>query len=91
MSVDKYIKLITKFIDNAIDAKEFEQSFLEMFKTEQEKISEKDYLVLDSLFGDVDMFCFDSELFEEGDLTESDLRKSAEQTLERLINNKDKK
>ena len=34
------------------------------------------------------MFCADSELFEEGDLTEMDLRKSAEQTLENLINNK---
>lgn len=88
MGVNKYIELITKFIDNTIDAKEFEQSFLEMFKTEQEKISEKDYLALDSLFGDVDMFCADSELFEEGDLTEMDLRKSAEQTLENLINNK---
>ncbi|AVM54638.1 colicin immunity domain-containing protein [Capnocytophaga sp. oral taxon 864] len=40
MGVDKYIELITKFTDNTIDAKEFEQSFLEMFKTEQEKISE---------------------------------------------------
>lgn len=80
----KYIELITKFIDNAISAKEFEQSFLEMFKAEREILSEKDYSVLDSLFGDVDMYCSDGDLFEKGDLTELDLRKSAKQTLEML-------
>lgn len=80
----KYIELITKFIDNTISAEEFEQSFLEMFKAEREILSEKDYTALDSLFGDVDMYCSDEELFEKGDLTESDLRKSAKQTLEIL-------
>ncbi|EKY13778.1 colicin immunity domain-containing protein [Capnocytophaga sp. oral taxon 324] len=37
MGVDKYIELITKFTDNTIDAKEFEQSFLEMFKQNKKK------------------------------------------------------
>ena len=41
MGVDKYIELITKFTDNTIDAKEFEQSFLEMFKQNMKKYQKK--------------------------------------------------
>ena len=39
--------------------------------------------MLESLFEDVDAFCPDSELLEEGDMSESELRESARRALEK--------
>lgn len=85
MVTDKYIELITKFVNHTIDVKEFEVIYLDMFKKEQTEMSKDEYLILDSLFSDVDMFCPDSDLFEDGDLTESDLLNSAKRALKKLI------
>ncbi|MBW1655358.1 colicin immunity domain-containing protein [Flavobacterium quisquiliarum] len=83
-NIEKYRALISQFIKNEIDIFAFEALFLKMFKDEENDIPERYYLILDSLFGDLDMFCIDSSLREDRDLNEDDIRKSAEKAFSLL-------
>ena len=85
-TIDKYIVLITQFVSGEITASQFEASYLEMFKNETETLPEDIFNVLNSLFSDVDAYCGDSDLREDGDLTEEELLACAKKALKTLIN-----
>ena len=87
MSVDEvadYRKLINQFLSHEIDVSQFERSFLEQFKNEQRQFPENVFTSLDTLFGDVDMFCEDDDLRDDDELNEEQLRQSCERALPEL-------
>jgi len=81
----KYIKLLKDFVNNKISSDEFESQFMEIFKKEKLFDSEREFQILDKLFGDVDAYCSDSALFDpEFDIDEAQLRLSVKQALKEL-------
>ena len=81
----KYIRLLKHFVNNKISSNEFEFRFLEIFKKEKRFDSEREFQILDKLFGDVDAYCGDSDLFDsECDIDEAELRLSVQQALNAL-------
>ena len=81
----KYIKLLKDFVNNKISSDEFESLFMEIFKKEKLFDSEREFQILDKLFGDVDAYCSDSALFDpEFDIDEAQLRLSVKQALKAL-------
>jgi len=81
-----YVELLTEFLEERISVDKFGESFLEKFKEEKKFSSDKEFKVLDKLFGDVDAYCDEeSELFDlEFDVTEVELRESVKKALEQL-------
>ncbi len=82
--IEKYVVLITKFVEGTISAPQFESSYLDMYKAETEELPENIYNVLNSLFLDTDAYCADDELRDEGDLDDEQLLFSANNALEEL-------
>ncbi|WP_293353042.1 MULTISPECIES: colicin immunity domain-containing protein [unclassified Microcoleus] len=81
----KYIRLLKDFVNNKISSDEFESQFLEIFQNEKLFDSEREFQILDKLFGDVDAYCGDSDLFDsEFDIDEAELRLSVQQALNAL-------
>ncbi|MGA9380692.1 MAG: colicin immunity domain-containing protein [Phormidium sp.] len=81
----KYTKLLKDFVSNKISSDEFEFRFLELFKSESFFDSEREFQILDKLFGDVDAYCCDPDLFDpEFDIDEAELRSSAQEALNAL-------
>jgi hypothetical protein len=81
----KYITILKEFVSKKIPANEFESQFLEMFKNETAPISEREFQILDKLFGDVDAYCNEPNLFDpEFDIDEAELRLSAQKALDEL-------
>ena len=81
----KYIRLLKDFVNNKISSDEFESQFLEIYKNEKRFDSEREFQILDKLFGDVDAYCGDSALFEpEFDIDEAELRLSVQKALNAL-------
>jgi len=81
----KYITLLKEFVTQTIPANEFESKFLEMFKNETAPISGREFQILDKLFGDVDAYCSEPNLFDpEFDIDEAELRLSAQKALDEL-------
>jgi hypothetical protein len=81
----KYITLLKEFVTQTISANEFESKFLEMFKNETAPISEREFQILDKLFGDVDAYCSEPNLFDpEFEIDEAELRLSAQKALDEL-------
>ena len=81
---EKYILLITRFVEGTISAPQFESSYLEMYKGETCDLPENIYSVLNNLFLDADAYCADAELRDEEDLNDDQLLASAKNTLEQL-------
>jgi hypothetical protein len=81
----RYTTLLKEFVTQTIPAKEFESRFLEMFKSEAAPISEREFQILDKLFGDVDAYCSEPDLFDpQFDIDEAELRLSAQKALDEL-------
>jgi hypothetical protein len=81
----KYIRLLKNFVNNKISSDEFESQFLEIYKNEKRFDSEREFQILDKLFGDVDAYCGDSALFDpEFDIDEAELRLSVQKALNAL-------
>lgn len=83
-----YEMLINRFIEGAMSPEEFQCAYLAQFKNEERKLDEPLFELLDALFGDVDAFTIDQELFEENPafyLDEAALRERTAQALKRLI------
>lgn len=72
--IEPYIKLVESFTNDEIDGKQFEKSFLEMFKNDSSQFDEREYEVLNNLFYDVEDFCADSAIRDEEDLDEQQLK-----------------
>lgn len=88
MSANKlgpYIHLMKSFIENKIDANEFERSYLLMFKNDTSSWAEAEYEDLNNLFAEVDAFCADPELRGENDIDEDQLREAVKTTLATLL------
>ena len=83
--VDDYIAMIASFVNGDCDVHVFESRFLVMFTEESKRLPHKAFLVLDRLFGEVDAFCADPELHDEGDLDEVELLKRCRNALRELI------
>jgi len=81
----KYINLLEDFLADRITTSEFEQQFLQLFKSDKSFDSEREFQILDKLFGNVDAYCGDSDLFDpEFDIDEAQLKTSAKEALEVL-------
>jgi hypothetical protein len=82
--LDPYIELLAAFVEQGMDAKTFEARYLQLFKQDETMFPDEEFLVLDALFGDVDMFEADPELRDSEHLDEPALRASAARSLARL-------
>ena len=60
--ISQYILLIEDFLKNKITAKQFEQSYLHIFKSDETFRTGKEFEILDRIFSDVDSFCDDPSL-----------------------------
>jgi len=83
-TIEKYILLITQFLTGKITASQFEVSYLEVFKNEEEILPEEVFNTLNALFLDVDAYCEDVDLRDDDDLSQEELIASAKRTLEKL-------
>ncbi len=83
--MNKYIMLLKNFVYRKISADEFERRFLELFKGETALMPEREFHILDKLFGDVDAYCSDPDLIDpQFDIDENELRSSAQEALAEL-------
>jgi hypothetical protein len=83
--LDPYIELLAAFVEQgSLDVSTFEKRFLELFKGDETMFPDEEFLVLDKLFGDVDVFEADPGLRDEDHLDEHGLRASATATLMKL-------
>lgn len=80
-----YVELLEEFVGSFVSALEFERRYLRLFKNEERVLPESLFRVLDGLFADVDAFCPDSELRDEHDLSEEQLRARCAEALGRLM------
>jgi hypothetical protein len=81
---EKYIALISAFVNGEMEAVEFEAEYLKLFKQDTTEWPEAEYAILDELFGDVDAFCADPQLRSEEDLDEYELKERSRTALEKL-------
>jgi hypothetical protein len=65
MNIDEYKLLISDFLLKKIIIEDFQSKFLNKFKNETGKLSEYQYELLDTLFGQVDSFTLDSDLIKQ--------------------------
>jgi hypothetical protein len=80
-----YTILLSAFTERRIAAREFEQLYMAIFKNDPTEWEPLVFDVLDSLFGDVDVYCSDPVLRAEvGGIDDEELRVSAEAALVRL-------
>lgn len=86
-----YQELLCRYLEGAVSSREFQNLYLEKFKTENRRLPEDVFDVLDALFADVDAFCPDAGLLAELNrenpghcLDEQALRHSVGQARERL-------
>src|SRR5678816_1274786 len=79
-----YIDLMKSFLANKIDAHEFEDRYLSMFKEDTTDWTEEEYENLNYLFGEIDAFTPDPELRNENDIDEDQLREATKMTLTKL-------
>ena len=92
MSTDKldpYVHLMQSFVENKIDANEFERRYLSMFKSDTNSWTEAEYENLNNLFAEVDAFCADPELRDENDIDEEQLREATKMTLVKVLSSND--
>ncbi len=83
-SIEQYLSLISAFVSGEIAASEFENRYLELFKSDETIREEAVFLVLDRLFSDVDVFCADSAIRGVDNLDENELRLAASHAYDRL-------
>lgn len=81
---NKYISLITSFVDGNLPVCDFEKQYLDMFKNEAGTLTEVQYDALDFLFSSVDAFCADDDLRDDDDIDEKQLLEDARITLSKL-------
>jgi hypothetical protein len=82
--LDPYVHLMKSFVENEIDASEFERRYLSLFKSDTNSWTEAEYESLNHLFAEVDAFCADPELRDENDIDEEQLKEATKMTLKRL-------
>jgi self-protective colicin-like immunity protein len=79
--VARYRDLIADFADGRISAQDFESAYLQVFKTDHDKVFGHEFNVLEELFFAVDDYVEDPELRQKvGGLNDEELRARAEAT-----------
>lgn len=82
--LEKYKSLCSKFIKGDMKDVHFEKLYLKMFINEKNDMSNSIYLILNELFLDVEDYCSDITLRDEGDIDEEELLKRTKIALEKL-------
>ncbi len=81
----KYRGLMSRFIDGKISAQEFQSSYFQLFKSDDDQVSGREFKVLDKLFAEVDDYTADPELRERaGGIDGEELRTRAREAYEAL-------
>ena len=80
-----YADLITQFLDRALPVGEFERTYLRTFKDDITMWGDREYLVLNNLFCDIDAYCGDDGKRSGGDLDEQQLRDAAAVALHDIL------
>lgn len=80
-----YLGLIRDFLAGATDADRFEAAWLDLSRRDDHHRPRPVFLVLDTLFADVDAYCPDPALRRPEDLDAAGLREAAGRALARLM------
>ena len=80
-TVSEYIALIENFVDNKINAVEFEELFLELHSYDDSNYGEDIHRIISILFSEIDRFCSDPTLRSEDDIDEIELKEKAKDAL----------
>ena len=81
-ALKKYILIMERFIEGRISALEFERLFLELHRNETHSFSGNAHKYLSILFSDVDIFCASSEIRDENDIDEGELKERVSSALD---------
>ncbi|ELZ85529.1 hypothetical protein C453_06928 [Haloferax elongans ATCC BAA-1513] len=82
--IQKYSKLIQRFIQNETTASEFSDEYLDEFIEEDGEFSEETYEILQNMFAEAEAYCENPELRGERDIGEAELRNVATETATKL-------
>jgi hypothetical protein len=63
--VTQYVSLLKGFLGEEVSAEEFQARYIEMFKSESRELDPSLFMILDTLFGDVDSLVLNPELMAE--------------------------
>ena len=84
---DEYVTMMQHFLDGNIPTPDFEKSYLSKFKNEPRNLDDKEFEILDALFGDIDAYTSDASLIAENPnfyVNESQLRESVAMAVKKL-------
>ena len=84
-----YRLLLERYLSGELTVERFQSMYLDRFKTEQQRLDEPLFELLDGLFGDVDSFTKDPELLAENPnfyLDEERLREEVRRVVKKLSN-----
>ena len=82
--IQKYSVLIASFLRGDVSITEFEKTYINLFKQEDTDLPDVIYQALNSLFLDLEEYCNDPSLREDGDPSVSDIFDKATVVLEAL-------
>lgn len=85
-NLEPYIELVSALVERGMDPKEFEQRFFQLYDSDDTIRPEAEFLVLDQLFGDTEVFEGDPEVHAHLDYTidADELRRCASEALTKL-------
>lgn len=81
----KYKGLLSRFVDRKMSAQEFQTSYFQLFKSDDDQVSGREFKILDKLFAEVDDYTADPELRgRAGGIDDEELRACAREAYEAL-------
>lgn len=83
-NLQPYMELIGSFVHGQITDKVFERSYLDLFMGDDTISNDVDFDVLNDLFYEVEEYCTDPSLRDEGDMDKEQLRRKSAETLVKL-------
>ncbi len=79
-----YTEMIRAFLDGRMSPREFSAAYFARFQDETDPFTEPEFQTLDRLFADLDAYCDDPDLRDEGDIDEDELRECSRRALDKL-------
>lgn len=79
-----YIDLLSAFVEEKIQANDFEKSYLKLIKSPHPKFDEQEYEILNNLFYSVEDYCSDPALRDETTIDDEQLLQDAKNALQAL-------
>lgn len=83
--LERYLFLLNDYVNNGMNASEFECQFLEIHRTDPSDYSENTHRIISALFSDVDAYCADTNIRDVNDLDDLGLLEKAKIALSRLM------